>query len=372
MLELGIGGYTRQQVMDVLHGRSGSRGIVKFRYDLLNYAGVKIGELDISSARISMDSEAEIKRTASFQIAENEAQDIDWLTDRIQPVFCLQMPDGGWIEWPLGVFMMSSPVRRNEGKRTKSDVEAYDESLILREDKFTDRYFIPAGTGYITAITSILNGAGIWKINITPHPGVTNVDKEFEIGTEKLTAVNQLLTEINYTSLWVDENGFFTASPYELPSNREVEYEYKNNEISIIRPGSVERLDLFNVPNVWVRYVQNPDHGIALRSVYRNTSPTSPTSTVRKRRNIVSVEPVNDIYDQATLDAFTKRQAYADSQVYGEFEFATAVMPHHSFYNCLFIEHTDFAISDKFMETAWSMDLTSKEMTHICRKVILI
>ena len=196
------------------------------------------------------------------------------------------MPDGRWIEWPLGVFMMSSPARRNEGKRTKSDVEAYDESLILREDKFTDRYFIPAGTGYITVITSILNGAGIWKINITPHPGVTNVDKEFEIGTEKLTAVNQLLAEINYTA-WVDENGF-SASPYELPSNREVEYEYKNNEISIIRPGSWSDWTCSTSECMGLLCAEPRPWDSAAQRIQEHFT-TSPTSTVRKRRNIVSV-----------------------------------------------------------------------------------
>jgi len=81
---------------------------------------------------------------------------------------------------------------------------------------------------------------------------------------------------------------------------------------------------------------------------------------------------VDDIYDQATLDAYVKRLAYADSQIYGEFEFETAAMPHHSFYNCLFIEHTDFGFADKYMESSWFLDLTDKKMTHICRKVILI
>ena len=46
---------------------------------------------------------------------------------------------------------------------------------------------------YIDAITAILNSAGIWKINIIYHPGITATDKEFEIGTDKLTAINQLL-----------------------------------------------------------------------------------------------------------------------------------------------------------------------------------
>lgn len=111
MLELGIGGYTRQQVIDVLHGRSGSRGVVKFRYDLLDKDEVKIGELTAQAGTVRMNSLGEIKRIARFTITENEAQDIDWLSDRIRPVFCLQMPDGNWIEWSLGIFIPSSPER---------------------------------------------------------------------------------------------------------------------------------------------------------------------------------------------------------------------------------------------------------------------
>src|SRR5678815_2490089 len=213
MLNLAVNGYTRQEVIDSLHGRNGSRGKVTFRYDLLNKDDVKLGELTAQPGRVAMNSLAEIKRTAMFQITEQEGQDIDWLSDRIRPVFCLQMPNG-IIEWPLGVFILSSPTRKDENKQIKRSVEAYDSSLILKEDRFTDRYFIAAGTKYTTAITEILNAAGIWKINIIDHPGTLAVDKEFEIGTTKLYAVNELLAAINYTSLWVDGNGFFVARQY--------------------------------------------------------------------------------------------------------------------------------------------------------------
>ena len=67
MLRLDVNGYTRQQVIDQLHGRSGSRGLVKFRYDLLNYTGVKIGELDVSSARCQWTASRD-QTTASFLI----------------------------------------------------------------------------------------------------------------------------------------------------------------------------------------------------------------------------------------------------------------------------------------------------------------
>jgi len=373
MLNLAVNGYTREQVIDCLHGRSGSRGEVKFRYELLSKDEVKIGELQAQPGRVAMDSLAEIKRTALFELTEQEAQDVDWLSDRIRPVFCLKMPDGGIAEWPLGVFLLSSPTRKDENRKIKRNIEAYDTSLILKEDKFTDRYKISAGTKYITAIIDILNGAGIWKINIADHPGTISADKEFEIGTEKLTAINKLLAEINYTSLWVDENGYFVAQPYVLPSNRDPEYEYCTNDLSIIHPGSTEELDLFAVPNKWVRYVSNPDRAVMLRSEYTNELSTSPTSTINRGRTIVDIDSVDDIYDQATLDEYTKRIAYNASQVYGRFDFSTALMPHHSYYNCLYIEHADFGIAAKYMESSWSMDLQpGGAMTHSCRRVIII
>jgi len=374
MLDLAVNGYTAEQVMDCLHGRSGSRGKVTFRYELLSKEDVKLGELQAQPGRVAMNSLAEIKRTAVFQITEQEGKDIDWLSDRIRPVFCLTMPDGGMIEWPLGVFILSSPTRKDENKQVKRSIEAYDSSLILREDKFIDRYVIEAGTKYTDAIIDILNDAGIWKINIIDHPGTLATDREFEIGTTKLFAVNELLAAINYTSLWVDENGYFMAAPYVLPSSRDPEYEYRTDDLSIIHPDSgVEELDLFGVPNKWVRYVSNPDRNIVLRSEYINDLSASPTSTINRGRTIVDIDSVEDIYDQATLDEYVKRIAYNASQVYGKFDFVTALMPHHSYYNCLFVEYGPLGISHKYMESSWTMDLHANGvMRHSCRRVIQI
>lgn len=374
MLDLAVNGYSQQQVIDRLYGRTGSRGIVKFRYELLNSKDVVLGELKAQPGRIELNSLAEIKRTATFQITEQEGQDINWLSDRIRPVFCLQMQDGGWAEWSLGIFLPSSPFRKDNNRKIKRDIEAYDTSQILVDDKFADRYRISAGTTYTTAINTILSSIDAWKINIPNHPGTLAADKEFPIGTTKLQAVNQLLSEVNFTSLWVDENGYFTALPYVLPVNREVEHEYRNDDLSIIHPDSAsEVLDLFDLPNKWVRYVSNPDKETTLRSEYTNSLASSPTSTLSRGRTIVDIDSVDDIYDQTTLDAYVKRIAYDASQVYAKFDFSTAIMPHHSFLDCLFVEHTDFGINSKYIESSWSMDLTAGgTMTHNCRKVIQI
>lgn len=373
MLDLAIGGYSKEDVINQLHAKNGVREI-KFRYDLLNKNEMKVGELSAtpSGNQITFDSLAEIKRVAKFNFKETELIDIDWLNNKIQPVYCLRMLDGKYIEWALGVFLLSSPARK-ENNGIWREIEAYDASLILREDKFTDRHRIVAGTRYIDAITTIINSAGISRVNITDSAALVTVDKEFEIGTTtKMEVVNQLLNEINYTSIWADENGQFIANPYILPNIREVDYTYKNDKLSIIHNGAINELDIFNIPNKFIVTASNPEK-LPLTSIYVNDSLSSKLSTVNRDRTIVDYRQVDDILDQATLNAYAQRIAYNSSQVYEKMIFSTAIMPHHSFLDTLFIEYSDLNISSKFSETNWSMTLVSGgTMEHSARRIIKI
>lgn len=340
---------------------------IKFRYDLLNYDEIKIGELEGLGGNLGLNSLAEIKRTASFRFKENELNDVDWLNDKIQPVFILN----DIYEFKLGVFMISSPTRTLKKKSIYRNVECFDTSLVLKEDKFDNRYRIVQDTNYITAITQIINSAGIWRINIPYADIKIKTDKEFEIGTSKLEAVNSLLQEINYTSLWLDELGNFTANPYILPSDREIEYTYKNDDMSvIIADSSSEEIDLFNVPNKWVVVATNPEVE-SLVSKYSNNNGASPTSIINRHRTIVDYREVDDIANQAILDEYVRRIAYETTNVYGKFIFETAIMPHHSYMDSLFCEHTDLNIKNKYIETSWEMDLSAGgKMSHSARRVI--
>lgn len=359
-------------IKDILHMKDGSREI-KFRYDLLNSDDIKIGELTaLPRGQLGLNSLAQIKRKGKFTFKENEFKDVDWLNDRVQPFFMLKVGDE-WMEWPLGIFLISSPTRNVKNDAIYREVEAYDTSLILLEDKFDTRYRIPAGSNYVEAITQIINEAGIWKINIPSIIGNVKTDKEFEIGISRLEAVNELLKEINYTSIWVDELGYFTAKPYVLPTNRVVEYEYRNDDMSIIIPDtSVEEMDLFSVPNVWVVVATNPEIE-PLVSRYTNDNAGSPTSTVNRKRKIVDYREVDDILDQKTLDDYVQRIAYEASQIYGKFIFETAIMPHHTYMNCLYCEHTELGVNNKYIETSWEIELKAGgRMTHNARRVIQI
>lgn len=372
MLDLASGIYSYKQVDDTLHFKNGSR-YIGFRYALLNYDDVEIGNLTVEpGGTVTFDSLAEIMRRGVFIVKEGELKDIDWLNDRIKPYFRLHMPNRSIIEWPLGVLMISAPSRQEDNNTVLRQIETFDANQILKQDKFITRPLYIAGSKYTDIIQDIIEGAGMWKINITPSSATLGIEKSFDPGTEKLTVVNTLLTEINYTPLWVDENGYAIAGPYVIPADRETEYTYKTDQLSIICPGSLQEEDVFDIPNTWAITASNPEK-TAVTGTYVNDLPVSPTSTVNRRRSIVSFKTINDIYDQATLDNYTKRVAYEESQIYGLFKFNTATMPHHSYQNILFIDHDRLDVMSKYTETKWELELSDEGvMSHECRRVIIV
>lgn len=364
------GAYTKQQVIDMLHAKNSSR-MIKFRYELLNKEERRIGTLDnVLSGEVRMLALADIKRTANINL--KESKDIDWLNDRIQPFCMLRMPDGGWAEWSLGIFLPSSPRRKEQLQGVYREVECYDGLQVLADDKFVSRHTIPAGTKYIAAINDILFNAGITKANIVNSNLTLQITKEFEIGTPKLAAINELLKEMNFNSMWVDEYGYYTASPYIIPSDRAIDYAYKDDELSVLYNGMEEELDLFSVPNKWV-VVQSNAETSPLTSIYTNDKPESVTSTVNRGRDIVDYREVDNIADQNALDGLTKRLAYEASQIYGYIDFETAIMPMHSYMDILKIEYSTLGINDRYTETSWSIPLTTAgKMKHTARKVVTI
>lgn len=309
---------------------------------------------------------------------------IDWLSDRIQPYILFKMPDGGWIEFPLGIFILSTPTRKEVNDQVYREVEAYDGLIILEDDKFINRYTIKSGTNYYDAMIDLLQSAGITKINIENTDKVLPNDIEFEPGIEKRLALNELAAQINYTPFWVDEYGYFTSSQYISPSDKSIDYEYIDDpEMSIVYNGMEENMDLFSIPNSWVATLSNVDGAmnqdgtpiepVSITSIYTNDNPDSPTSTVSRGRIIVEMLQVENIADQASLDNYVQRVAFESSQVFGKIQFETAIMPFHRYQDVLQIRNSTLRIDGKYSETSWSIPLKAgAKMSHEVRKVVNI
>lgn len=368
MHNLAQGGYTHEQVLDMLRDNR----TISFDYALLNQDEKLIRWLSKASGTVSFNSGQEVMGAASFEVLKNEVLGNYYTTDmRISPYFKLLTPTG-WLKWPLGVYIITTPKRSAKYGKIHSQVECYDKGIILKEDKITDRMYIAPGTNYVNQVRSVIASAGIEVINIPSSPLTCKTGLEYDIGTEKLQIINDLLYAINYTPLHFDSTGIAVSAPYIEAIGRNTEESYVTDEYSVIADGSTQTNDLYNIPNVVVRYTDNPD-GEPLRSVYINDNAESPISTVRRGRKIVDVESVDDIADQETLDAYTRRVAIEKSQVNDIVTLPTALMPHHGYKNCLYIRHDTMDIGAKYIEESWSMDLAAGgKMNHNLRKVTFV
>lgn len=365
MYNLAQGQYSHSDVLKMLI----SDRTINFRYELLDKNEIKLKDLESVSGTIRFDSSQEIMGTASFVIKEIGDIDLRSVDLRIRPFFRLKHLSG-WLEYPLGTYIMSSPERARQGIGVSQQVDCYDYSTILKEDKITSRLFIAIGTNYVTQIRSIITAAGIKKTNIETSILTVGAPLEFEIGTSKLDIINSLLTAINYEPLHFDNRGYAVSRRYIEPLNRQTEQSYQTNDISIIKNGAKQSVDTYNVPNIFVRYTNNPD-GLELRSQYINDSVTSPVSTVNRGRNVVNIESVNDIADQTTLNDLVRRIAIEKSQTYDAVTLPTALMPHHSYRDCIFVGENSLGVGNKYIEYAWEMSLSvGGTMVHTLKRVV--
>ena len=365
MTNLAQGGYTHEEVLKRLEGDR----MIDFRFELLDRNERKLKDLDNVSGSIRFDSSQEIMGTGSFIVEETAGVDFKETDLRIRPVVML-LTEHGWLKYPLGIYIMSSPERQIQNCGVYQNIDCYDYSTILREDKIRKRLFIASGSNYVREVRNLINGAGIKKINIETSVLMARENIEFEIGTSKLEVINALLTAINYEPLHFNGNGYAVSRRYVEPVHRRTEHSYRTDDKSLIKAGAKQSLDMYNVPNIFVRYTDDPD-GEELRSEYVNDSAGSKISTVNRGRNVVDIESVDDIADQETLDALVRRIAIEKSQTYDTITIPTGLMPHHEYRDCIFVNETTLGVGNKYIEYAWEMELSvGGTMTHTLKRVV--
>ena len=412
MEKIARGGWSQQQILDALRGLNGAQGI-SFRCDVIR-GNVKTRSITAGGS-VTLDRFAEIQRTARLTVYE----ELDWLLDELKPYMLLRMNDlvtgastniGSWdardalgwtwdqwdalglswdaldagligvtrrkaqyAEFPLGVFVLSTPRRSSEDGFNTWGIEAYDRTVILKEDCITEPLYIAAGTTYMDALEYVLVSASITQMMVTDY--VTTAlpaDRIFEIGTTKLEIANTLLAEINFNPIHCDIDGRFVISAYKEPSPNAVDFAYRADEFSIIGRDTSSETNFYRVPNVFIAQCSNPDLDQDYMSVWENDNPVSPFSAIRRGRRIASEIYMPDVIaSQGDLDAYLRRKAFEESQVYEDFTFTTALMPIHGSGDVLEIVHPD--VSGVFVESGWELPLSSDgQMTHTARRLVLI
>jgi len=336
------------------------RGI-SFTYNLLdkNNNFKKILK-NVESCTISYLSLSTQKYTANLKMKDDAT--IDWLNDRIQVMCKIDN-----VSSPLGVYIITSPNQSKNETLIIREITMYSPIVLLERDKVQERYYLPIGTNITTEIERLL---GTNPYVLEQGTFFTSSTKEYEIGTPKITIINDLLGSINYTSLYIDMGGIMKADKYVLPSDRVFNIEYKEGQGSLLHKEVMVGKDIFNVPNIFIRYTNNADITPPLVARYENYNIDSETSTANAPNN-VSAEEVTDVADLQTLQDICKRDAYNASQIYSSLLFSTAINPLHGYMDCIHVAYGD--IDNNYIETSWSIDcVVGGKMNHTCRRVVVV
>lgn len=341
--------------MNDLQFQGGSRHL-SFRYDIIRGL-IKMGEAKCLSCSIRYDSESTIKRTASFSLLPDPQ--IDFAKDKLRAIMIINGKDSA-----VGTFVLSTPALNMSEAGGNYSVEAYDTTIILKEDCFTEVTYFEAGKKYSDVVGEIVMSAGISDYYIPLSEESLPADREFEFGKSKLEACNELLDEINYNPLTADEYGRITTSKYIEPSASLISHEYYDNDLSVISSGLQCEEDYYNTPNIFVAKCDNPELEQEYYSVYVNDNPGSKLSTTARGRRIVSQIYQPDYIDsQEALDKYIRRKAAEASQVYDKCSISTALMPGHGYRDIIRLKYKDK--TGVYVENAWSMELKAGgTMTH--------
>ena len=345
-----------------------------------------------------------LKLGAETNLVNTNKDKVDFAKHRIKPYLRIRQGSGIVSEHPLGVFLMSSPKRKDNDSGVFTEVDAYDQLTILHQAKlqypitiYPERDNPNAPTGSIGGWAKTVKDILIREyptLGYHPYAFIAGQDwlpewvnipndiynlpsksrgRNFKMGETWLSALNSLLNAAGYTPLFCNSNGVLTSIPFVPFQQRPVDHYFRDDEMSIIFTEASEEMDTFEIANTFVAYQPVGTEGVELIARYTNNNQGHPSSVATQGRYITDYREVDSMESQAEIDRYIYRIAYEASQVYGQINFATALNPGHSESDTVYLRYQDLGIDGTFTETAWSMSLTDDpHMTHRLRRIASI
>lgn len=287
--------------------------------------------------------------------------EFDMFSDRLRPVMTIND-----VDYDFGEFMIVAAPVEDDGKEYCYNIEAYDETMMLKQSALTSRLFFAKRTNYLSIIASLIANCGITRINYDNNNLKTNIDHEFAVGTSYLTIINQLLDEINFAHVHAGENGYLYLEQNQTKIT--ADYVYDDNNSTLI--DSIRKdTDIYSLPNVIVGYTTSPDAATSLRYKKTNSSPRSAISTVRRGYNVVETIELSDCPDLATLQAVVNNRYNQATQAT---ETATVItMPDGNHLYGSFVSIGENGQNDLYREVGWSIEFGG-HMTHNLERRVAI
>ena len=371
----------------------------EWRLDIIR-KHAKIGEAQIKSCTIDYVEKADVTKTMKAQIPVNgfnikntfikQEEDIIYFdgTRCFDDTWCFASIAGKWIstenkvdlfsdrlrpimiindqEYNFGDFMVvAAPVSYN-GMEQYYDVEAYDETMIIKQSALTARKYFQAGTSYLSVIGALLIDCGLTRIMGDNTSKTITVDHEYAIGTSYLDIINELLTEINYAPIYAGEDGNMMLT--QKSSKIVADYVYSDENSTIIDSIKSDT-DIYSLPNVIVGYTSSPDTSTVLRYTKTNSDPNSAISTSRRGYSVVEVLQLDDCPDLATLQQAVNYKYLEATQATENVTVATMPDGAHPFGT--YVSVSENGIANLYREIGWSIEFGGQMQHKLERKVFV-
>lgn len=324
----------------------------------------------VGAPRITMQSTAEIKTSISGTFVVPE--EVDFLTDTLRPYMVV---DGE--EHQLGEYVITSVTEQRENGIIKMSVTGYDLGVKVKMSTLDSRIVSQWEPLYMDVIMPNLVTAGI--INVIADPCEDHMQgrrTDWDVGTSRLTLINDLLQEINFDTLWFDTTGAARLTKYQAPSADNATKIYRADEMSVIRAGVTSELDIYEAYNDWIVVVNdanrvvNYPNNVVMTARATNDDPASKISVQRVGKRTAPIIYLNNIASQDALQEYVdkiKLQGMASTETV---TWTTANMP-HEVGEIVVLEHPQ--LQGVFEETAWTMTLQAgAAMTHTGKRLVYL
>lgn len=285
----------------------------------------------------------------------------DMFADRLRPVMIIND-----VEYSLGDYMIIGAPLESDGKEYFYNIEAYDETMIVKQSALTERKYFAAGTEYMTVLSELLISCGISRIlGDDTHLAIT-VDHEYALGTSILEIVNDLLEEINYSPIYAGSDGYVFLS--QNKAKVVGDYTYTDRNSTLIDSIKTDT-DIFSLPNVIVGYTSSPDTTDVLKYTKVNDDPRSAISVGRRGYNVVEAIQLDDCPDLATLKQLVNFKYVEATQATETVTISTMPDGDHTYGSYVNLSHDD--TSGLYREIGWTIDFCGT-MKHTLRRKVFV
>lgn len=318
------------------------------------------------SGTLTHDNGSELQDSLQITFLDYRSLGVDFVGDILR-VEC----EMNGQTFPLGRFCVTTERPGRTGGVPVIEVEGYSLLWILTQCKTETIRTWSAGTKYTAVIAGLLTEAGFTEYEIEESDAVLSTARaDWDIGTEFIEIINDLLAEINYNTLFVDFAGLIRATPYAAPTISGVTHVYNEGEGSVIRADYESELDRFGVANVFIAICDNPELSSPLRAEAVNDDPASAYSTVSLGRRVPYIERVDNTPNLAALQDTADRLRSESLQTTERIEITTAPQPDHGANETLLVQVGGLA--GVYRETGFEFDLSpGGQMKHRAKRVIV-